>query len=268
MGAGIAAGTGAGVDSKATVPAALLLDLNGVLYDEGGVVGGAVATVAEARRRGLAVRYVTNTATRHHDTLQRELQAMGFAVEAGELFTAPLAALGWLQRQQRQPFCLVHEAIAPLYAPLAGNRPDCVLIGDARDQLSYANLSRALELLLEGAPLIGIGMNRRFREGGRWLLDAGAFIRALEYGAGCSATVMGKPAPAFYRELVQSLGLPPERCLMVGDDVEADVAGAMACGLQAALVQTGKYRPSDQALLPPGAGLLSDIRGLEELLGW
>lgn len=252
----------------AAAPAALLLDLNGVLYDDDGVVEGAVETVAEARRRGLAIRFVTNTATRHHDSLRGELLAMGIQVEDGELFTAPLAALGWLRRQGRRPFCLVHEAIAPLYAPLGGARPDCVLLGDARDQLSYANLNRALELLLEGAPLIGIGMNRRFREGGRWLLDAGAFIRALEYGAGCTALVMGKPSPDFYRELVQSLGVPAGQCLMVGDDVEADVAAAVACGLQAALVQTGKYRPSDQPLLPPGAGLIRDVSALGELMGW
>jgi HAD superfamily hydrolase (TIGR01458 family) len=268
MGMGRVTEVKAGMVGRATAPAALLLDLNGVLHDDQGVVGGAVATVAEARRRGLAIRYVTNTATRHHVTLRQELQAMGFGVEPGELFTAPLAAFSWLQRHQRRPLCLVHEAIAPLYAPLAGGQPDCVLLGDARDQLSYANLNRALELLLAGAPLIGIGMNRRFREGGHWLLDAGAFIRALEYGADCTATVMGKPSPAFYRELVDSLGLQPERCLMVGDDVEADVAGAVDCGLQAVLVQTGKYRPSDRERLPPGAGLIQDISGLGTWLGW
>lgn len=267
-GAGVVVGGGGDLDGNARVPVALLLDLNGVLYDDHGVVSGAVAMVSEARRRGLAVRYVTNTATRHHDTLRRELEDMGFLVEAGELFTAPLAALAWLQRHQRQPFCLVHEAIAPLYAGLTGDRPDCVLLGDARDQLSYANLNRALELLLAGAPLIGIGMNRRFREAGRWLLDAGAFIRALEYGADCTATVMGKPSPSFYRELVDSLGLQPWQCLMVGDDVEADVAGALACGLQAALVQTGKYRPADRDQLPSGAALIGTIGALGDLLGW
>jgi HAD superfamily hydrolase (TIGR01458 family) len=252
----------------AVPPAALLLDLNGVLYDDQGVVDGAVATVAEARRRGLAIRYVTNTATRHHDSLDDDLQAMGFAVRPGELFTAPLAALAWLERERCRPLCLVHEAIAPLYIGLGDGPPDCVLLGDARDQLSYANLNRALELLLNGAPLIGIGMNRRFREGGRWLLDAGAFIRALEYGADCQATVMGKPSPPFYRELVDALGLEPGQCLMVGDDVEADVAGAMACGLQAVLTETGKYRPGDRERLPPGAGLIPSLRELGQLLGW
>lgn len=33
---------------------------------------------------------------------------------------------------------------------------------------------------------------------------------------------------------------------MVGDDLEADVAGAQAAGLRAVLVRTGKYRPADE----------------------
>lgn len=32
-----------------------------------------------ARRRGLAIRFVTNTATRHHDDLLQDLQQLGFA---------------------------------------------------------------------------------------------------------------------------------------------------------------------------------------------
>ena len=62
-------------------------------------------------------------------------------------------------------------------------------------------------------------------------MDAGAFLQTLEYGASCEATVLGKPSVAFVAEVVQSLGLPAARCLMVGDDVEADVLGAIAAGL-------------------------------------
>jgi HAD superfamily hydrolase (TIGR01458 family) len=143
-----------------------------------------------------------------------------------------------------------------------------VVLGDARDQLSFANLNAALELLLQGAPLIGIGRNRRFREGGRWMLDAGAFLAALEYGAGCEAIVMGKPSAAFFHEVTASLALPPGECLMIGDDVEADVRGAIDVGLQAALVQTGKSRPGDESRLPPQAVILPDMSGIAALLGW
>jgi ribonucleotide monophosphatase NagD (HAD superfamily) len=34
---------------------------------------------------------------------------------------------------------------------------------------------------------------------------------------------------------------------MVGDDIHADIGGAMAAGLKGVLVRTGKFRPSDLA---------------------
>ena len=250
-------------------PSALLLDLQGVLIDGRQPLPGAVEAVAKARSLGLPLRFVTNTATRSQASLLEDLRDLGFCPAPEELITAPLAALRWIEREGRRPLILVHPAIAPLFAAHEDGRPaDCVLLGDARDQLSYANLNRALELLLDGAPLVGIGRNRRFREGGHWMLDAGAFLQALEYGADCEATVLGKPSAAFFAEVVQSLGLPAASCLMVGDDVEADVLGAIDAGLQAALVQTGKYRLGDEGRLPPQALLLPDVSGIAALLGW
>jgi HAD superfamily hydrolase (TIGR01458 family) len=250
-------------------PSALLFDLQGVLIDERQPLPGAVETVTQARRRGLPIRFLTNTATRSQKALLDDLRELGFCPDPEELITAPLAALRWIEREGLRPMILVHPAIAPLFAAHAGSGPpDCVLLGDARDQLSFAHLNAALELLLQGAPLIGIGRNRRFREGGRWMLDAGAFLAALEYGAGCEAIVMGKPSAAFFREVTGSLALPPAACLMIGDDVEADVCGARTAGLQAALVQTGKYRITDLERLPSDAALLDSIGSLGTLLGW
>lgn len=143
-------------------PQALLLDIQGVLVDNGVALDGAVDTVLKARcRRGLPIRLVTNTATRHHKQLLQELRTLGFALEAEELFTAPLAALSWLQRHQLRPLALVHPAIAPLFwglgidenADQGRGRTDCVLLGDARDQLSYANLNRAQSPLPSRRPL-------------------------------------------------------------------------------------------------------------------
>ncbi len=96
-------------------PQALLLDLQGVLVDNGVALAGAVDTVRQARRRGLAIRLVTNTATRHHEQLLQELHSLGFGLQAEELFTAPLAAQNWLRRHQLRPLALVHPAIAPLF---------------------------------------------------------------------------------------------------------------------------------------------------------
>jgi len=54
---------------------------------------------------------------------------------------------------------------------------------------------------------------------------SGAFT-AKELGA-------PKTDPAFYRALLQRIGLPAEACVMVGDSYEADVTTARAVGMQA-----------------------------------
>jgi HAD superfamily hydrolase (TIGR01458 family) len=252
---------------------ALLLDLNGVLFEDNTPIPGAVEAVKAARAEGLILRFVTNTATRHHLTIMAELGRMGFLVDEGELFTAPLAARQFLLRRGWRAHCLIHPAIGEVFADLlaspsaSGDPPamagepsaDCVVLGDAREGLSYANLNVVFRLVRTGRPLIAIGMNRCFREGGEWMLDAGPFIRALEWAADTQAVVMGKPSPQFFEELVASTGVPAEDCLMVGDDLEADVAGAMACGIGGCLVGTGKAQEADRRQLPPGAAWIASI---------
>jgi ribonucleotide monophosphatase NagD (HAD superfamily) len=60
------------------------------------------------------------------------------------------------------------------------------------------------------------------------------------------------------------MGLHPHVAAMVGDDAEADVAGAQAAGLQGILVKTGKYHP--EAKGEPDL-LLDSVAGLPEALG-
>jgi phospholysine phosphohistidine inorganic pyrophosphate phosphatase len=55
---------------------------------------------------------------------------------------------------------------------------------------------------------------------------------------------------------------------MVGDDVEADVAGASEAGLRAVAVRTGKYRPTDEQRGREFANaVLDSIADLPHLLG-
>jgi D-glycero-D-manno-heptose 1,7-bisphosphate phosphatase len=51
-----------------------------------------------------------------------------------------------------------------------------------------------------------------------------------------------KPSPRFIQEKVAEHGLDPAACWMVGDS-KADVGAALAAGIQAAAVRTGKVAP-------------------------
>jgi ribonucleotide monophosphatase NagD (HAD superfamily) len=71
-------------------------------------------------------------------------------------------------------------------------------------------------------------------------LDAGMFVAGLEYAAGVSATVIGKPSPAVYRSACALLGVTPQEAMMVGDDADSDLAPAREIGMHTCMVRTGK----------------------------
>jgi len=244
----------------------VLLDLSGTLYQGREAVTGAVAAVARLAAAGLPVRYVTNTSRSPRRTLQEKLAGFGFAIGQEELFTAPRAVHDYLRERGLRPYLLIHPELEEEFADLPRQRPDTVVVADAAEAFGYANLNRAFRLLLDGAPLLAVGDNRYFRDADGLSLDAGPFVRALEYAAGCEARVLGKPDPGFFHAALQGMDCAPERVLMVGDDVAADVNGALKAGLQGALVQTGKYRPRDEQALIGDAWLCRDIGAVVERL--
>lgn len=241
---------------------ALLLDLSGVLYEGSRKIEGAVETVREARRRNLVLRFVTNTASKSTASILADLRRMDFQLEDHELFTAPIAARSYINSHQLRPYCLVHAAIKEDFADIEQSHPNCVVLGDARLDLNYQNLNHAFQLCKQGAILIGIGMNKYYKDDVGLQLDAGGFIRAIEWAADVQAIITGKPASAFFDEVVASTGCQPNQCLMVGDDVFGDVQGAIKSGLQGCLVKTGKFEPSDLNQLPAGARVIDSIKNL------
>jgi HAD superfamily hydrolase (TIGR01458 family) len=128
-----------------------------------------------------------------------------------------------------------------------------VVVGDAGEAFHYASLNRAFRELIDGAVLIALAKNRSFKDDDSSLsLDAGAFVAALEFATQRTALVLGKPAPGFFEAALASMDCPPKRAVMVGDDAEADVAGALRAGLGGAvLVRTGKYCHGDEERFDP-----------------
>jgi HAD superfamily hydrolase (TIGR01458 family) len=244
-----------------------LLDLSGVLYIGNQALPGAVAALARLRRSGLPMRFITNTTRTPQSQILMQLSQMGLAVEPEELFTAPTAVMELLRAGGLRPWLLVHPDLEVEFQELDQSDPNAVVIGDAGEGFDYGHMNRAFRLLMEGAEFIAMGNNRYFQEPDGLSLDVGPFVTALEYASGRQAQVLGKPAPGFFHQAVASMGLEPEQVMMVGDDVQADVVGAMDAGLRATLVKTGKYRPGDELVLKhTPAGLEDDFVSLVDHL--
>ena len=232
----------------------VLLDLDGVIYVGDRPVPGAAGTVHWLEREGIPYRFVTNTTSRPRRALVDKLTGMGVPATEGRILTPAVAAVAWLRRHDTEhPALFVPEATATEFAdldPLADGAEDgagAVVVGDLGAGWDFATLNRAFRLLMSDAapPLVALGLTRYWRADDGLRLDAGAFVRALEYATGRTAVVLGKPDPAFYGTAVGDLGLAPDQVVMVGDDVRTDVEGAQRAGLAGVLVRTGKFSPTD-----------------------
>jgi ribonucleotide monophosphatase NagD (HAD superfamily) len=77
-----------------------------------------------------------------------------------------------------------------------------------------------------------LAVNQVFKDAdGELSFDAGAFVRALEYSSGTTPVLLGKPSPDFFLAGIPGIGCDPRDVVMIGDDAESDVAGALRAGI-------------------------------------
>jgi HAD superfamily hydrolase (TIGR01458 family) len=229
----------------------VLFDVDGTLMNADRAILGAARALERLRARGIPFRLTTNISRRPRAATAAILRREGFAVDDGEvLVPAVLARRRILDSgKTRAAFLLPSEARADFDGVVEDEtRPDWVVVGDLGGEFTWERLNRAFGWLRGGARLLALHRNR-FWDNGRdgIVLDAGPFVAALEYASGASAELTGKPARGFFALALSELGVEPAAALVVGDDLEADCAGARAAGCRAALVLTGKTGRGDVA---------------------
>ena len=249
----------------------VLLDIAGVLYDGDHAIPGAVEALERLRRMGIPIRFLTNSTRRPKRVILEKLRAMGLGVEASEVLTPAGAACDWLRQEGFAPHLVIHPDLEEDFAGLPQADKVAVVVGDAGPYFTYDRMNAAFRELSRGAPFLALASNRVFKDAdGELSLDAGAFVRALEFSSGTAPMLLGKPSPAFFLAGVQSLGCDPKEVAMIGDDAESDVAGAIKAGIgKGILVRTGKYRPGDEERFrsKPSAVVSNIEKAVEHVLG-
>lgn len=233
----------------ATPVTTVLFDLDDTLFDHAGTARAALAATAAGRPtlQGVPV----ETLYRHYSELLEELHPL---VMTGRL--SYLAA-----REQR-----FARLLAP-YEPAASGAEAAQLAEQHYGH--YQQLRRpvagALALLQALKPTykIGIVTNNRTAEQQEKLRHLG--LRHLVDALITSEAVgVLKPAPAIYQQALQRLGARPAETVMVGDNWQADVVGALAVGIRPVwLNRLGVARPlpevAELASLEPLAAVYSVI---------
>jgi HAD superfamily hydrolase (TIGR01450 family) len=225
----------------------VLLDLDGCVRVGEEATPRADEACAALRNEGKGVAFITNDSRLAPEEVVQQLWGLGVRASLLEVVTVGGALQHVLAQTPdwRTAFVIGSPAIHR-HVEAAGvrilnftdldTRADVVVVA-GHDAFDYAELRTATQAVLGGAGLITAGRDPTYpMPDGPWP-GTGAVIAAVEAATGATAISVGKPEAQLFRTALDRLG--GGTALVVGDRLDADVAGAHALGLDAALVLTG-----------------------------
>lgn len=233
--------------------AALLIDMDGVLFHGDRVLPGAAAFLAAIADRPHC--FVTNNPIRSPQAIIEHFANLGLPEpRAGQIVTSAEATAQWLADQipDFRFFAIGAPALEKLlseYGRADSCAADVVVIGEGPG-LDYETMTTAINLVMQrGARLVCTNPDHNVDamvDGRhRVLPGGGALVAPIAVAAGVQPTFIGKPNPLLYEMAMTRLGVMASDCVMVGDRPDTDIAGAQALKMRTALVRTGRFAPGE-----------------------
>jgi glycerol-1-phosphatase len=207
-----------------------LLDLDGCVWVGDKPTPGAVEAVAALRAAGRRLAFVTNDARHGEDDFVRKLWGLGFQAAREEIVTAFVIGSEAVHRH------VTDAGLRILNHSDMADRADVVVVS-GHERFDFAELRGAVQAVLRGAEVWCTSRDATFpMPDGPWPAT-GSVVAAVEAATGVDVRSVGKPEPQLFLTALDRLG--DGRALVIGDRLDADVAGARAAGIDGAIVLTG-----------------------------
>jgi 4-nitrophenyl phosphatase len=230
----------------------VLCDLDGVVWLAHQPIAGSVEAVADLRRSGRRVIFVTNnsaaTAAQHEQALAEVgIAAHGDVASSAMAVTALVApgtrvlvaaGPGVVEALERAGADVVINTGEPLTDAV-----DAVVVGIHRD-FDYDRLAVAADAARRCRRLIGTNTDSTYPTPDGLLPGGGSILAAVAVASGIDPVIAGKPHQPLATLVESMLAEPqgafdPARVLMVGDRPETDGRFAALLGCRFALVRSG-----------------------------
>jgi len=251
-----------------------LLDLDGTVYLGGAAVADATEALAEARRRGMRLAFVTNNASRSPSAIAAQLNRLGVPADPAEVVTSAQAAARLIAGRlpAGSPVLVVggiglrialrERGLRPVSTAL--DRPAAVVQGYGPD-IGYSLLAEGGLAVRAGAWFVASNADITLPTARGLQPGNGSLVQVIATATGQQPVVAGKPEPPLHAEAMARTGAV--RPLVVGDRLDTDIEGAVRAGADSMLVLTGATGPAGAVLAPAHQRptyLAHDLSGLLE----
>ena len=221
-----------------------ICDMDGVIYHGNRLLPGVKEFVQWLYAEEKNFLFLTNSSERSPKELQQKLARMGLDVDESHFYTSALATAKFISNQCPGGSAYVIGGAGLIMAlhdagiTMNDVDPDYVIIGEG-STYNYENLTKAVQLVLKGAMLIGTNSDITGPVEQGIAPACGAMIKPVEMATGKSAYFIGKPNPLMMRTGLRILGVHSADAVMIGDRMDTDMVAGIETGLDTVLVLSG-----------------------------
>lgn len=226
-----------------------LIDLDGTMYRGNENIDGAREFIAYCLKQKIPFYFLTNNATRTKKQNREHMEKLGFSgIQDEHFFTSSMAAartmrkLGYTKAQYIGQDGLYEALIENDF--VISETPECLFVGLDK-KADYEKYSKALQYLLKGAKLVGTNSDRLLANGDTFTVGNGAIVDMFEYASGQKSMKIGKPNAPILNEALEYFQLKKEECILLGDNLETDIALGVNEHVATILVTSGVHHEDD-----------------------
>lgn len=229
----------------------LFIDLDGTMYHGDDHIEGAKPFIQYIQEERIPYYFVTNNAMRTHAQNRIKMEHMGFVhIQDHQFFTSSMASASYMKHHSdaSNVFFIgqegLREALLDTGYTICDNDVDLVFVG-LNKQANYQDYSRAFYHLQKGAQLIGTNPDRKLPDGEAFAVGNGAIVKMLEYCSGQDSIMIGKPCKPMMEEVLRYANVKKEDCMIIGDNLETDIAFGVTNGVKTIFVTSGVHSLQD-----------------------
>lgn len=230
-------------------------DMDGVIYHGNNILDGVADFVNWMIDNDKKFVFLTNSSEKTPHELSMKLERMGLSVSPDHFYTSAMATAEFLSIQK--PGCTAYViGEAALSKALYDHKiymndvnPDYVVVGDTRTY-SFEKIEKAIELVLNGAKLIGTNPDITGPTEKGIMPATGALISPIEMATNKKAYFVGKPNPLMLRHGLNKLNCHSSEIAFIGDRMDTDIIAGIESNVDTVLVLSGVTSLEDIDMYP------------------
>lgn len=228
-----------------------LIDLDGTMYRGNSNIPGAIEFIDYCLSNQIPFCFLTNNATRTKKENVEHMLKLGFhGIEEHHFFTSAMACAKYLSKlnQGNKAYYIgqagLEEALVNEGFVIDDENPDFVVVGLDK-QGTYEKYSKALQLCIRGAKLVGTNDDRLLAHGDTFMVGNGSVVAMFEYATGQKSPKIGKPHSPILLEALDYFNLKKDEVVLIGDNLETDILLGVNNQVETILVLGGVHDRND-----------------------